>query len=349
MKQEQANQANNNNIYPIKDLSFLALFALIFGSMMGSGVFDIPQNVAHRANSLAVLISWCITAIGVFSLSWVLIYITIKRPDIKSGIYGYAKHGFGDYIGFNSAWGYWLNALLGNASYLIYIFATLGDFAIFKFFGAGNTLESLYCQSILIWVIYFIIYKGINVASFINIAITSIKILALVTVILFFLFYFNYKQFLINLSSTNLTLGSLFIQIKSTMLVTVWDFLGIEAACIYALRAKNMKDVARATMFGVGLVFVIDALLSILPFGIINATQISSLSTPSTASLLAIITGNVAIIPSLIRIAVIVSVAGALLAWSLLATNIAYLAASDQTFPKQYTFTNKKFQIFLLC
>ena len=30
----------------VKDLTFFALFSLTFGSMMGSGVFDIPQNIA---------------------------------------------------------------------------------------------------------------------------------------------------------------------------------------------------------------------------------------------------------------------------------------------------------------
>lgn len=75
----------------IKDLSFFALFSLIFGSMMGSGVFDIPQNVAHQAGAIAVIISWVITAIGMLSLGAAFVYITRKRSDIQSGIYGYAK------------------------------------------------------------------------------------------------------------------------------------------------------------------------------------------------------------------------------------------------------------------
>jgi len=99
-----------------KDLSFFALFSLTFGSMMGSGVFDIPQNIANRAGAVAVILHWGIVAVGMIALAWSFVYISNKRPDIKSGIYGYAKFGFGDYVGFSSAWGYWLNALLGNAS-----------------------------------------------------------------------------------------------------------------------------------------------------------------------------------------------------------------------------------------
>ena len=112
---------------------FVALFSLIVGSMMGSGVFDVPQNVAHGAGSYSISIGWIITAVGVLALSWAFAYISNQRPDIQSGIYGYAKHGFGDYVGFNSAWGYALNALLANEYPITYICATLGNFAFSSF------------------------------------------------------------------------------------------------------------------------------------------------------------------------------------------------------------------------
>src|SRR3990167_4282711 len=145
----------------VKDLSFLALFALIFGSMVGSGIFDVPQNVANGAGLIAIFIGWSITAVGVLALGFAFAHITIKRPDIQSGIYGYAKHGFGDYVGFNAAWGYALNSLIANATYLVYICATLGNFAVFKFFGVGNTLSALVFESVLIWIVYILVSYGI--------------------------------------------------------------------------------------------------------------------------------------------------------------------------------------------
>lgn len=322
-----------------KELSGIALFALIFGSMMGSGVFDIPQNVAHQAGAIAVLISWGITAVGMLALGWALSYITNKRPDIQSGIYGYAKYGLGDFVGFNSAWGYWLNAVLGNASYLIYIFATLGNFTVFKMMGQGDTLTAFICESLLIWIVYFLIIRGIKEASIVNIIITTVKILALITIVAIFCYGFSWHKFVGNFT-LDLQLGSLLTQIKSTMLVTVWDFIGIEAACIYALRAKNMRDVAKATMFGVIIVLLIDMLISVLPFGIISSHMVSTLETPSTAGVLSAVSGLFS--AELIRAAVIISVTGALLAWMMLATNIFYLAAEDRTMPKFLAKLNHK-------
>lgn len=323
--------SQKNSTPNIKDLSFVALFSLIFGSMMGSGVFDIPQNLSHGAGVVAISIGWIITTIGIMSLSWAFIYITKKRPDIQSGLYGYAKYGFGDYVGFNSAWGYALNALLANASYLVYICATLGNFALFKFFGKGNTIPALVAESILIWAVYFLINRGIREASFVNILISSIKILTLIAVIVVFIIGFRWLQFKSNLHF-EVKLGSIFEQIKSTMLVTVWDFTGIEAACIFALRAKRMQDVAKATLLGAIIVCIIDATISILPFGMMPGNAIRELATPSTAGLLASIYG--AYSGDIIRITVIISVLGALLAWTMLASNMFYVAAEDNAMPR---------------
>lgn len=317
----------------VRDLSFVALFSLIVGSMMGSGVFDVPQNVAHRAGVIPISIGWIITAVGVLALSWAFAYISNQRPDIQSGIYGYAKHGFGDYVGFNSAWGYALNALLANASYLIYICATLGNFALFKFFGNGNTISSLMAESVMIWGVFFLVRNGIKEASIVNVILTIIKVLVLASIIIVFVLAFNWAKFKTNLHLEP-HLGNWFDQVKSTMLVTVWDFTGIEAACIFALRAKRMKDVIRATMLAAVVVCLITSLISVLPFGILSAQEIRELPTPSTAGILAQLYGENS--GNLIRVAVVISVLGALLAWTLLASNMFYLASEDKTMPKSF-------------
>jgi arginine:ornithine antiporter/lysine permease len=326
----------------VKDLTFFALFSLTFGSMMGSGVFDIPQNIANRSGAVAVALQWIIVAIGMIALAWSFVYISNKRPDIKSGIYGYAKFGFGDYVGFSSAWGYWLNALLGDASYLIYIFATLGNF--FPLFGhgadAGATLPAFLCESVLIWIVYILMIQGIKEASIVNIIITTVKLMALAALILVFIYGFKTTIFMKNMSTHDLHLGSMFEQIKATMLVTVWDFLGIEAACIYAIYAKSMKDVGKATMLAVVAVLIIDTLISVLPFGILPTAEVQALHTPSTAGVMALVVGPLS--ANFIRVAVLVCVAGALLAWQMLAMNILFLSSSDRTMPRFLSKINSK-------
>ena len=96
-----------------------ALVSLVAGSMIGAGIFSLPQNMAASASAGVVLVGWLITAAGMLMLAFVFQTLSNRRPDLDAGIYAYAKAGFGDYMGFSSAWGYWISAWLGNVSYLV--------------------------------------------------------------------------------------------------------------------------------------------------------------------------------------------------------------------------------------
>ena len=62
------------------------------------------------------------------SLAFVFQNLTNERPDLDGGIYSYAQAGFGDFIGFASAWGYWFSAFLGNVAYATLLMSSVGNF-----------------------------------------------------------------------------------------------------------------------------------------------------------------------------------------------------------------------------
>ena len=95
-----------------KKLGLGALISLVIGSMVGAGVFSLPQNIAAHASAGAVALGWAITGIGMICLALVYQNLSMRRPDLDGGIFSYAKAGFGDFVGFNAAWGYWLCAVL---------------------------------------------------------------------------------------------------------------------------------------------------------------------------------------------------------------------------------------------
>ncbi|HEY9212049.1 MAG TPA: amino acid permease, partial [Ancylobacter sp.] len=72
-----------------------ALTALVIGSMVGSGVFSLPQNMAAGAGPLAILIGWGITAVGMLALVFVYQSLATRKPQLDAGPYAYAKAGFG--------------------------------------------------------------------------------------------------------------------------------------------------------------------------------------------------------------------------------------------------------------
>jgi arginine:ornithine antiporter/lysine permease len=100
-----------------RKLGLGSLTALVVGSMVGGGIFSLPQNIAARADVGAVLIGWGITAVGMLALAFVFQNLANRKPQLDGGVYVYAKAGLGDYMGFSSAWGYWISAWLGNVGY----------------------------------------------------------------------------------------------------------------------------------------------------------------------------------------------------------------------------------------
>lgn len=128
-------------------------------------------------------------------------------------------------------------------------------------------------------------------------------------------------------------------QVRGTMLITVWVFTGIEGAVVFSGRAKTKKDVGTATVLGLLIVLVIYFLLTVLAQGVIEQNQISELSSPSMAALLAYIVGPWGSVVT--NIGLIISVLGAWLGWTLLAGELPFIVAKDKMFPKWFAKQNK--------
>lgn len=69
----------------------------------------------------AVGLAWLITGIGMLLLVQTFKILAEHKPHLNSGIFSYAKAGFGEYIGFHSAWGYWLMTCMGNVALAVMI------------------------------------------------------------------------------------------------------------------------------------------------------------------------------------------------------------------------------------
>ncbi len=130
------------------------LVSLVVGSTIGSGIFGLPQNMAAGAGAGAILIGWVITGVGMLMLALVYQMLALRKPDLDNGVYAYARALSGEYVGFNSAWGYWISAWIGNVGYLVAAFGALGYF--FPTFGNGNTIASFIGASVVVWTIHAI-------------------------------------------------------------------------------------------------------------------------------------------------------------------------------------------------
>ena len=322
-----------------RKLGLGALTAVVIGSMIGSGVFSLPQNMAAGAAPLAIVIGWGITGVGILALAFVYQGLATRKPKLDAGPYAYAKAGFGPFIGFNSAWGYWLSAWIGNVSYAVVMFSALSYFV--PAFGEGNTWQAIAGASVVLWLIHALILSGVRQAAFVNLVTTIAKVAPIVLFIGIVVVAFKIDVFSLDFSGARTTtLGSVMSQVKSTMLVTLWVFIGVEGASVVSARAEKRKDIGVATMLGFFSCLGIYALVSLLSLGILAQPELAALKNPSMAGVLEHIVGPWGAI--LINVALVVSVLGAFLSWTILAAEVPHVAARDGTMPRFFGGENER-------
>jgi len=322
-------------------LTLLPLTALVVGSMVGGGVFNLPSDMSKGASPGAILIGWFISGVGMLMLALVYQRLAIRKPELNAGPYAYAKAGFGSFVGFNSAWGYWLCAFLANVAYAVAIFSALSHF--FPVFGDGNNLASIAGASICLWLMHALVLKGIKQAAFVNVVTTIAKLVPLLLFVLLAIVAFNWDKFTFDFWGHGDThgqgdLGSVIDQVKSTMLVTLWVFIGIEGASVYSARAAKRSDVGRATLLGFAGALGLYLLVSMLATGILTRPELAGLKVPSLAGVFEPIVGPWG--TALINIGLMVSAGGAFLSWSLLCAEVPYTCGRDGTFPRWFAAQN---------
>lgn len=325
---------------PSDKLTLLPLTALVVGSMIGGGVFNLPSDMSRGASPAAILIGWVITGIGMLMLALVYQSLANRKPDLNAGPYAYARAGFGPFIGFNSAWGYWLSAFLGNVAYAVAIFSALSFFI--PAFGDGNNLISILGASICLWLIHALVLNGIKQAAFVNIVTTIAKLVPLMLFVLIAIIAFHWDKFTFDFwgsgTEGSAGLGSVMAQVKSTMLVTLWVFIGIEGASVYSARAARRSDVGRATVIGFVGALGIYVLVSLLSTGVLSQPELAGLKVPSMAGVLEPLVGRWG--ATLVNLGLMISVGGAFLSWTLLCAEIPYTCGRDGTFPKWFAAEN---------
>ncbi len=324
-----------------KDNQKLPLFALtgmVVGSMVGAGIFSLPRTFGTATGPFGAIIAWIIAGTGMYMLARVFQSLAERKPDLDAGVYAYARAGFGDYPGFLSAFGYWIGSCIGNVSYWVLIKSTLGRF--FPMFGDGNTLIAIIVASAGIWLFHFTILKGVQQAAFINTVVTIAKIVPILTFILLLAIAFKLDLFRANFwGGEGMPAASLFEQVRATMLVTVFVFLGIEGASMYSRYAEKRSDIGKATILGFIGVTGLMVLVTLLPYAALERAEIAGMSQPSMAGVLAAVVGPWGAV--FISIGVIVSVLGAYLAWSLICAEVLFVAAKTDDMPKVFATENQ--------
>jgi arginine:ornithine antiporter/lysine permease len=325
-------------------LGVVALTLLVISAMVGGGAFNLPQNMAQSASLVAVLIAWVISGLGVFFLARTFQVLADVKPGLTAGIYMYSSTGFGRYAGFQVAWGYWLSSAFGNVGFGVLLMDTLNYFFP-PFFKGGNTWQAVLGASSVFWIMNWLVLRGLKGVSVLNVIGTIAKFIPIVLFVAAAAlsmkagmwssaFWGNVGA---NVAHAK-PLGSLLDQVRGTMLVTLWVFIGIEGAVVMSDKS-DPRTVSRATLLGFLITVALYVLISVLPFGVMSQADLSTLAPPSMAAIMGGLVGKWG--EYFINAGVAISILSCWLVWTLLLAELPWAGAKDGSYPAVFARTNK--------
>jgi APA family basic amino acid/polyamine antiporter len=307
--------------------------ALVIGNMIGSGVFLLPASLAAYGG--ISIVAWLFTAAGAFLLAMVFARLGRANPR-TGGPYAYTRHAFGDFVGFQTAWAYWIAAWVGNAAIAIAFVGYVGHF--FDVF-SDSTTGAKFAQAGLaagaIWLLTFVNIRGVRQAGTVQWATTVLKLIPLGVVALLGLFWLDGGNF----TPFNVSGDSNFGAITAAATLTLWAFIGLESATVPAEDVEDPeRTIPRATLIGTGVTAAVYILGTVAVMGVIPMDTLAG-STAPFADAAQEMWGSWA--GDLVAIGAIISAFGALNGWILLQGQVPFAAARDRLFPGKFGELNR--------
>ncbi|MEG1494591.1 MAG: basic amino acid/polyamine antiporter [Gordonibacter sp.] len=326
-----------------KKVGLIGLVGIVISAMIGGGIYNLPQNMAQDASAGAIIIAWIVTGIGIWFIANTFRILSAARPELTNGLYAYAEKGFGKLAGFFVAYGYWICNCFALVAYSVLVMATLNYFV--PDFSGGNNIPSIIGGSIITWIMYLLALRGAKQTSFLNIIGTIGKlvpvlifILAVATIFKFSVFMEGFWGMKDHIALT-LNWDNVMPQVQSTMLVTLWLFLGIEGAVVVSGKAKSQTAVRKATTIGFLVTLALYVVVSLLPLGVYTQAEIGSMANPSMAAIMLKSFGSWGEI--MVNAGVIISVLSSWLVWMLMLGEMPLAASQSGIFPKPFVKENK--------
>jgi APA family basic amino acid/polyamine antiporter len=297
--------------------------ALVIGNMVGSGIFLLPASLADVAGPVSI-IGWIFTGVGAMLLA--LVFARLGRTFPRTGgPYAYARRAFGDFVGFQTAWGYWIAAWAGNAAIAV---AFVGYLAVFwGGLNDSNLLAALVGIGV-IWFLTAVNSLGVRESGRVQVVTTVLKFVPLVLIGVIGIFF---------LDTDNLTPFApegTWSAISAAAPLTLWAFIGLESATVAAEEVKDPeRTIPRATIIGTAVTTVVYIVATVAIMGVVSQGTLAESTSPFALAAGEMFGGSW---DKVIALVALISTFGALNGWILLQGRVPLAAAEDGLFPKQF-------------
>jgi basic amino acid/polyamine antiporter, APA family len=306
-----------------------AAIALIVGSIIGVGIFNLPTSLA--AYGPITLVSMALTTVGALALALLFASLSRRLPA-DGGPYAYARVAFGNRLGFANAWSYWITAWAGNAAiavgWVLYVehFINKGQ----------NKLVTVLLVLVGLWLPAAVNLSGVKNIGSVQVITTVIKFVAVAFIAFVGLFFISSANF----TPWNVSGESALNAIGGGMAIALFSYLGVETASVAAGKVRNPdRNVPRATILGTIATAVVYMLSLTAVFGILPTSKLANATAPFSDAINAMFGGTWA--GNVMAVAVIISGLGALNGWTMICAEMPLAAANDGLFPERFKHISK--------
>jgi APA family basic amino acid/polyamine antiporter len=303
--------------------------ALVVGNMVGSGVFLLPSALAQYGG--ISIVAWVVTALGAMALA--IVFARLGRAFPRTGgPYAYSRRAFGDFVGFQTAWGYWIAVWAGNAAIAVAFVGYLS-----RFWGEldGNNALAAGVATGAIWLLTWVNALGVRMGGWVQGLTTVLKLLPLVAVATIGLLSFDPGNF----GAFNAAGGSWFTSLTAAATLTLWAFIGLESATVPAEDVEDPeRTIPRSTIMGTTVAAVVYILATVAVMGVLAGGTLAGSAAPfadAAEKMWGAWAGDA------VALGAVISAFGALNGWILLQGQVPMAAARDRLFPSAFRRTTR--------
>ena len=303
------------------------LTSLVTGNLVGSGVFLLPATLA--AFGTVSLLGWIATSIGAILLALVFAQLSATHTQ-TGGPYVYARHAFGDTVGFFVCWGYWMLSWISNPALAV---AAVGYISVLM--GGLSPSLHFWLELIIIFLLTAFNLMGIKITGRTELVVTLLKVIPLIFLPIIGLFYIDLENFSV-LNASGKPFG---VALNSVAFLTLWAFVGVETGTVPAGQVIHAKrTVPLATILGTCIAATIYIIGTIVVMGVVPYEDLIHSKSPY-ADAASLVFGKNWAIP--VAVAAVVSCLGTLNGWIMVVGRIPYGAAEDGLFPNIFKRTTQ--------
>ncbi|HXW53926.1 MAG TPA: amino acid permease [Myxococcota bacterium] len=311
-------------------IGFWAVFALVAGSQIGSGVFMQPASLAPFG--LYSLLGWLISGTGAIALALVFSWLCSRLPK-TGGPCVYVEEAFGPTFGFFTGWTYWV---ISWVSTTVLFVASIGYLS--PLFGHPSAFTRLMMELGLLFLLTWINLRGVVAAGRAEFVLSLLKVIPLVLMPAVSLFFFDSSNFFVDKSK--MADSSLSGILSSVALLTLWGFIGLETATTAAGSVENAKKtIPRAIFLGTTCVAILYFFNSLAIMGLMPGAELMSSKAPYADAAQHIFGGSWHLAVSAIAAIVCIGTANA---WTLSAGQASLGLAEDGLLPRLFAKRNAR-------